>query len=52
MHLSTILMNSLWAALFATGLGILLTAPLRYIVPTFLCGVAGRFVRDVCMGGA
>jgi uncharacterized membrane protein YjjB (DUF3815 family) len=50
MHLSTILLNSLWAALFATGLGILLTAPLRYIVPTFLCGFAGRFVRDVCMG--
>ena len=50
MHLSTILLNSLWAALFATGLGNLLTAPLRYIVPTFLCGFAGRFVRDVCMG--
>ncbi len=52
MHLSTILLNSLWAALFATGLGMLLTAPLRYIVHTFLCGFVGRFVRDVCMGGA
>jgi len=50
MNYSTILLNSLWAALFATGLGILLTAPFRYIVPTFLCGFAGRFVRDVSMG--
>ncbi len=49
MNLSTILMNSLWAALFATGLGILLTAPSRCIIPTFLCGFSGRFVRDVCM---
>lgn len=50
MNIWTILLNSLWAALFATGLGILLTAPFRYIVPTFLCGFAGRFVRDVLMG--
>jgi uncharacterized membrane protein YjjB (DUF3815 family) len=50
MDFSTILLNSLWAALFATGLGILLTAPFRYIVATFLCGLAGRFVRDVLMG--
>ena len=42
--------NSLWAAIFATGMGILLTAPFRYLVPTFLCGFAGRFVRDISMG--
>ena len=49
MDLLAILMNSLWAGLFAGGLGILLTAPLRYLVPTFLCGFAGRFARDVFM---
>jgi uncharacterized membrane protein YjjB (DUF3815 family) len=49
MDLLAILMNSLWAGLFASGLGILLTAPLRYIVPTFLCGFAGRFARDAFM---
>jgi len=49
MDLWAILMNSLWAGLFAGGLGILLTAPLRYIAPAFLCGFAGRFARDVFM---
>ena len=45
-----ILMKSLWTGLFATGLGGMLTAPVRYLFPTFLCGFAGRAVRDVCMG--
>jgi uncharacterized membrane protein YjjB (DUF3815 family) len=49
MDLLAILMNSLWAGLFAGGLGILLTAPPRYIAPAFLCGFAGRFARDVFM---
>ena len=49
MDLLAILMNSLWAGLFAGGLGILLTAPPRALVPTFLCGFAGRFARDVFM---
>jgi uncharacterized membrane protein YjjB (DUF3815 family) len=49
MDLLAILMNSLWAGLFAGGMGILLTAPPRYIVPTFLCGFAGRFARDAFM---
>ena len=49
MDLLAILMNSLWAGLFASGLGILLTAPLRYIAPAFLCGFAGRLARDVFM---
>jgi uncharacterized membrane protein YjjB (DUF3815 family) len=47
MDLLAMLMNSLWAGLFAGGLGILLTAPARYLVPTFLCGFAGRLARDV-----
>ncbi len=49
MDLLAIFMNSLWAGLFAGGLGILLTAPRRYILPAFLCGFAGRFARDVFM---
>lgn len=49
MDLLVILMNSLWAGLFAGGQGILLTAPRRYILPAFLCGFAGRFARDVFM---
>lgn len=48
--LSLIATNSLWAALFAAALALLLTAPARYLVATFLCGFAGRFVRDVFMG--
>ena len=50
MDLPAIGMSSLWAALFATGLGILLTAPTRYLVATFLCGFAGISVRDVIRG--
>ncbi len=49
MDLLVILMNSLWAGLFAGGMGILLTAPPRSIVPAFLCGFAGRFARDAFM---
>ena len=49
MNPSAILMNGLWAALFAAAMGILLTAPARYLVPTFLCGFTGRVVRDVLM---
>ena len=50
MSLLTILTNSLWAALFATGFGVLLTTPARALVSCFVCGFMGRFVRDVCMG--
>jgi hypothetical protein len=49
MHILVILTNSLWAGLFASGWGILLTAPRRYILPAFLCGFAGRFARDLFM---
>jgi uncharacterized membrane protein YjjB (DUF3815 family) len=49
MDLLAMLMNSLWAGLFASGLGILLTAPPRYLVPTFLCGFSGRLARDAFM---
>jgi uncharacterized membrane protein YjjB (DUF3815 family) len=50
MDLAAILLKSLWGALFATGLGVMLTAPARYLVPTFLCGFVGQSVRNVCMG--
>jgi hypothetical protein len=50
MDLSAILMNSLWAALFAAGLGVMLTAPVWYLVPAFVCGFIGRGLLDVCMG--
>jgi uncharacterized membrane protein YjjB (DUF3815 family) len=47
---SAILMNALWAGLFATGLGVMLTAPTRYLVAAFACGFLGRGLRDVCTG--
>jgi uncharacterized membrane protein YjjB (DUF3815 family) len=49
-ELLTILTNSLWAALFATGYGILLNTPPRFLVSCFACGFMGRAIRDVCMG--
>lgn len=45
-----ILLNSLSAALFATGLGVILTTPPRALVACFACGFAGRCLRDVLMG--
>lgn len=50
MNLPAILMNSLWAALFAAGLGVMLTAPVRSLAAAFACGFAGRAFRDVCVG--
>jgi uncharacterized membrane protein YjjB (DUF3815 family) len=51
MDLPAILLSSLWAALFATGLGVRLTAPVRFLIPTFVCGFVGRGVRDIWMAG-
>lgn len=50
MDLPVILMNCVWAALFATGLAFLLTAPMRYLLPTFVCGFVARGVKDVGVG--
>ena len=50
MNLLTILTNSLWAALFATGFGVIMTTPARTLLSCFVCGFLGRGVRDVCMG--
>lgn len=41
--------NGLWSGLFAGTLGLILTAPVRYIAPTFFCGFVGRFARDALM---
>jgi hypothetical protein len=50
MDLLEFLVKSLWSGLFSGGMGLLLTAPLRYIFPAFFCGFAGRFARDTLMG--
>lgn len=50
MDLGALLVRSLWAGLFASGFGILFTAPLRYAVPAFLSGFAGSLARDALMG--
>ena len=50
MDLSMILINSLWCGLFAAAMATLLTAPPRYLVATFVCGLAGRLVRDLLTG--
>jgi uncharacterized membrane protein YjjB (DUF3815 family) len=44
-----ILTDSLWAGLLAGGLGIIFTAPRRYLIPAFFCGFAGRFTRNILM---
>ncbi len=50
MDLASIFTNSLWAALFAVGLGVRLTAPLQYLIPTF-GGFAGRLVHSLLVQG-
>jgi uncharacterized membrane protein YjjB (DUF3815 family) len=50
MNVSTILLNSSWAAVFATGFGMILTTPPRALIACFACGFTGRCLRDVLMG--
>jgi uncharacterized membrane protein YjjB (DUF3815 family) len=50
MYLSALVTNSLWAALFAAGFGVILTTPARALIACFVCGFTGRCVRDVIMG--
>jgi uncharacterized membrane protein YjjB (DUF3815 family) len=45
-----ILSHGLWIALFAAGLGVVLTAPPRFLLPTFVCGFIGSVARDVSVG--
>jgi hypothetical protein len=51
MDVSAIMMHSFWAGLFATGLAGMLSAPIAYLIPSFVCGFAGRCVRDICVAG-
>lgn len=50
MDLWRILLDGLLAGSFASVLGVIFTAPSRYLVPVFFCGVSGRFVRDLLTG--
>jgi uncharacterized membrane protein YjjB (DUF3815 family) len=50
MDIPAILVNSLFAGFFAGGMGVILTAPPRYVLPAILCGFAGRFTRGVLIG--
>lgn len=50
MNFPLILLNSLWAAVFAAAFGIILTTPVRMLAACFACGFAGRCVRDVLLG--
>src|SRR5918995_5257827 len=51
MDLTSIAGDSLWAALFAVGLGVRLTAPLQYLAPTFLAAFAGKSVHSLLVQG-
>ena len=50
MNLWSIFVGAIPAACFAFGLGLLLTAPPRYLAATAACGLAGRMVRDLLIG--
>jgi uncharacterized membrane protein YjjB (DUF3815 family) len=47
MDLWKIVLDGALAGSFAIALGVIFTAPPRYIVPVFFCGFSGRFVRDL-----
>jgi uncharacterized membrane protein YjjB (DUF3815 family) len=46
----SMLLNSIWAGLFSAALAVVLTAPLRAIAPSLLCGFAARLIRNVLIG--
>lgn len=50
MHITPMLLNGIWAGLFAAALAVVLTAPPRAIVPSLLCGFAARLIRNVLIG--
>jgi uncharacterized membrane protein YjjB (DUF3815 family) len=50
MHVTAILLNSLWAAIFSAGMAVVFSAPSWVVVPSFFCGFIGRLVRDLLMG--
>jgi uncharacterized membrane protein YjjB (DUF3815 family) len=50
MAIMPMILNSVWAGLFAAALSIVLTAPPQAIVPSLLCGFAARLIRNVLIG--
>ena len=52
MDLPAILLSSLWAALYATGLGVLLTAPVGISSPLFSVDLSGVACETSAWGGA
>jgi uncharacterized membrane protein YjjB (DUF3815 family) len=50
MDITPMLLNSIWAGLFAAALAVVLTAPPQAIVPSLLCGFAARLIRNVLVG--
>jgi uncharacterized membrane protein YjjB (DUF3815 family) len=50
MNVTAILLNSMWAAIFAAGMAVVFSAPYWALVPSFCCGFIARLVRDLLMG--
>jgi uncharacterized membrane protein YjjB (DUF3815 family) len=48
--ITPILLNSVWAGLFAAALAIVLTAPPHAIIPSLLCGFGARLIRNILIG--
>lgn len=49
MDLIAILTHSVWTAAFAAGLGVMLTAPPRFLIACGACGFIGRLVKDISL---
>jgi uncharacterized membrane protein YjjB (DUF3815 family) len=50
MDIASPLTNSILAGVFAAALGVGLTTAPNALIPSFFCGFAGRFVRDILIG--
>lgn len=50
MDLTATLLNSMWAAIFATGMAVVFSAPYWALIPSFCCGFIARLVRDLLTG--
>jgi len=50
MNLTPLVVDGLWAALFAMAMAVVLSAPLQGLFPSFCGGFVARFTRDVLIG--
>jgi len=50
MAIMPLVLNSVWAGLFAATLAVVLTAPPQAVVPSLLCGFAARLIRNSLVG--